>query len=236
MGSKVHPKVFRLATIERWDSYWFSKANFKKYLREDVRIRAFLKKKYREASLDKITIDRSPKTVTVTLHTAKPGFIIGRAGSGVDELKTELKKLFFRGTRTGLSINVLDIGQGSLSAAVVAEQVAMDIEKRMPFRRVAKQTVDRVMKAGAEGVRIILSGRLNGAEIARRERFQTGKIPLQNLRANIQYALGEAKTMFGVIGVRVWIYKGEVFGDRIPDVAPAGDARQKRSRTPNRRT
>ncbi len=231
MGSKVHPKLFRLSTVESWDSTWFSKTNFRQFLREDVRIRAFLKKKFREASVHKIAISRSRKSITITIHTAKPGFVIGRAGSGVEELKKEIMKKYFRGTRTKLNINVQDVGQGALSAAVVAEQIAMDIEKRMPFRRVGKQAVDRVMKAGAQGIRVIIAGRLNGADIARAERFQTGKIPLQNLRADIKYAHAEAATVFGVIGVKVWIYRGEVFGDAKEDIAPP---KQARKRTNNR--
>jgi small subunit ribosomal protein S3 len=231
MGSKVHPKLFRLSTVETWDSTWFSKANFRRFLREDVLMRAFLKKKFREAGIHKIAISRSRKSVTININTAKPGFVIGRAGSGVEELKKELMKKYFRGTRTKLNINVQDIGQGALSAAVVAEQIAMDIEKRMPFRRVGKQAVDRVMKAGAQGVRVIIGGRLNGADIARAERFQTGKIPLQNLRADIKYHHAEAATVFGVIGVKVWIYRGEVFGDAKED-APA--PKRGRERTNNR--
>lgn len=228
MGSKVHPKLHRLVTIETWDSTWFSKTNFKQFLREDVCIRAYLKRKFREAALHKVSIARSRKSVTITIFTAKPGFVIGRAGSGIEELKKDIQHRFFRGTRVVLSINVQDIGQGSLSAAVVAEQIAMDLEKRMPFRRVGKQAIDRVMKAGAEGARVIMSGRLNGADIARTERFQTGKIPLQNLRAHIQYALAEANTIFGVIGVKVWVYRGEVFGDAsLDDVAPVKDRRRR---------
>lgn len=174
-------------------------------------MRAYLKKKLREAAVHRIVIERSRQSITVTVHTAKPGFVIGRAGSGVEELKKELKKRFFAGQRVQININVQDIGHGSTSAAVIAEQVAMDIERRMPFRRVMKQTVDRVMKSGAEGVRIIVAGRLNGADIARSERAGDGKVPLQNLRGNIQYAHAEANTVFGVIGVKVWIYLGEVF-------------------------
>lgn len=222
MGSKVHPKAFRLNTIETWDSKWFSKKNFKSFLKDDVRIRAYLKKKFREASVHKITIDRSRKSVTITIHTAKPGFVIGRAGSGIEDLKKELHGRFFRNTRTMLSLNVQDVGQGSLSAAVVAEQMALDLERRMPFRRVAKQAMERVMKAGAQGARIIIGGRLNGSDIARSERFSTGKVPLQNLRADVNYALAEAHTIFGLIGVKVWIYRGEVFGDKIEEsAAPA---------------
>lgn len=226
MGHKVHPKIFRIGTVATWDSKWFSDKNFIKFLREDVLIRRFLKKKLRESAIDKIVIDRSRNTVTITVHTAKPGFIIGRAGSGADELKKELKDMFFRGQRVTIHINVQDIGHGALSAAITAVQVAMDIEKRMPFRRVMKQTVDRIMMGGAKGCRIIVAGRLNGADIARSERVSQGSIPLQNLRANIQYYHAEANTMFGVIGVKVWIYLGEVFGDEEATVtAPKRETR-----------
>lgn len=212
MGHKVHPKIFRIATIESWDSKWFSpRKTFQNFLQVDVQIRAYLKTKLREAGMHRIVIDRNRQTLTITLHTAKPGFIIGRAGAGVEDLKKDLQKRFFRGQRVTININVQDIGHGSLSAAVVAEQVAMDIERRMPFRRVLKQTVERVMKSGAEGARIIVSGRLNGADIARSERAGAGKVPLQNLRGNIQYANTVANTMFGAIGVKTWIYLGEVF-------------------------
>lgn len=212
MGHKVHPKIFRVSTIESWDSKWFApRKMFQTFLQKDVAIRAFLKKKLREAAVHRIVLERSRQTLTITIHTAKPGFIIGRAGAGVEELKTELKKRFFRGQRVNININVQDIGHGSLSAAVVAEQVALDIERRMPFRRVMKQSVDRVMKSGAKGVRIIVAGRLNGADIARSERAGAGSVPLQNLRANVQYAHAEANTVFGVIGIKVWIYLGEVF-------------------------
>ncbi len=213
MGHKVHPKIFRIGTVATWDSKWFAKKNYIKFLREDVLIREYLRKKLREAAVDKIVIDRSRNTVTITVHTAKPGFIIGRAGSGAEELKKDLKNRYFRGQRVTIHINVLDIGHGALSAAITAEQVAMDIERRMPFRRVMKQTVERVMNGGAKGCRIIVAGRLNGADIARSERVNQGSVPLQNLRANIQYYHAEANTVFGVIGVKVWIYLGEVFGD-----------------------
>lgn len=192
-------------------------------------MRAYLKKALREAAIHKITIDRSRETITITIFTAKPGFIIGRAGSGIEDLKKDLKKKFFQGKKAVINVNVQDIGQGSLSAAVVAEQVAMDIERRMPFRRVMKQAVDRVMKSGAEGVRIIVSGRLNGADIARSERTNAGKVPLQNLRANIQYAHAEADTVFGVIGVKVWVYLGEVFEDKADDI-PKGKFKPREGR------
>jgi len=236
MGHKVHPKIFRIGTIGSWDSKWFSRNNYKQFLREDVLIRAFLKEKLREAAVDRILIDRSSKSITVTIHTAKPGFIIGRAGSGIEDLKKEIKGKFFRGKRANININVQDLGYGALSAAVTATQVAMDIEKRMPFRRVMKQTVDRIMNGGAKGCRIIVAGRLNGADIARSERVNQGSVPLQNLRANIQYYHAEANTTFGVIGVKVWIYLGEVFGDEEATVTnPNGGGNNRRGGRGDRR-
>lgn len=221
MATKVHPKALRLSTIETWDSLWCSPRNMRSFLREDVRIRAFLKKQLRESGLDKVKIDRSSKQVTVNLFTAKPGMIIGRSGSGVEDLQKLIHRTFYPSTRTIVRVNVHDMGNGALSAPVVAEQVAMDLEKRLPFRRVLKQTIDRTMKSGAQGVRISVGGRLNGAEIARTEKLSDGKVPLQNLRADIQYAQARANTIFGVIGVKVWIYRGEVFSGKVPDTLPA---------------
>ena len=229
MATKVHPKAFRLATIETWDSTWFSKGNFREFLREDVKIRAFLKHKLREAAVDKVKIDRTRQLVTVTIFTAKPGVIIGRQGSGVEELKKLLKNTFYRGRRTTVQVNVQDMGQGSLSAGVVAEQIAMDLEKRMPFRRVMKMAIDRSMKAGAQGVRVVVSGRLNGAEISRTERLTHGKVPLQNLRADIQYAQARANTLMGVIGVKVWMYRGEIFSGKVPDTIAVSERSASRS-------
>lgn len=221
MATKVHPKALRLSTIETWDSLWCSTRNMRQFLAEDVRVRAFLKKHFREAGLDKVKVDRARNQLTVNLYTAKPGMIIGRSGSGVEDLQKLLMRTFFPGRRVAVRVNVHDMGNGSLSAPVVAEQVAMELEKRMPFRRVLKQTIDRVMKSGAQGVRVAVGGRLNGAEIARTEKLSDGKVPLQNLRADIQYAQARANTMFGVIGVKVWIYRGEVFTGKSPDVLPA---------------
>jgi small subunit ribosomal protein S3 len=221
MATKVHPKALRLSTIETWDSLWCSPRNMRQFLADDVRIRAFLKKQLREAGLDKIKVDRARNQLTVNLYTAKPGMIIGRSGSGVEDLQKLITRTFFPGKKMVVRVNVHDMGNGSLSAPVVAEQVAMELEKRMPFRRVLKQTIDRVMKSGAQGVRVAVGGRLNGAEIARTEKLSDGKVPLQNLRADIQYAQARANTLFGVIGVKVWIYRGEVFKGKVPDTLPA---------------
>jgi small subunit ribosomal protein S3 len=211
MGQKVHPKIFRMNTVETWYSKWFSRRELPTLLREDVLIRAYLMKTLREASVDRVDIERGPGSITVIIHSAKPGFIIGRAGTGAEELKTKIKNQFFQNRKIALNLNIVEVPRASLSATIVAEQAAMDIEKRMPFRRVMKQVVDRVQKSGAQGIRIRMKGRLGGAEIARSEQVAWGNIPLQNLRANIDYAHATARTVYGAVGVKVWIYKGEVF-------------------------
>lgn len=214
MGQKVHPKVLRLGIISGWQSKWLDRKNFKNYLREDIRIRAFMKKELREASVSEIVIERTAKSVTLVVKSAKPGVIIGRAGAGIEDLKKKLHATFFRGKRVPLNINVEEIQNPSLSAAVVGQQVIADIEKRMPYRRSMKMSMERSMKSGALGVKIRASGRLNGAEIARRETLTQGKIPLHNLRADIDYFSDYAHTIFGAIGVKVWIYRGDVFKEK----------------------
>ncbi len=212
MGRKIHPKVFRLQTIYSWDSKWFaSKKNYVENLREDVLLREFVKKQLKDASVDSIIIDRNANKITLTIHSGKPGFIIGRAGAGIEELKKKIKKQFHQGKRTTVNINIQEISQPSLSAKIVGQQIATEIEKRMPFRRSMKMAVERIMKAGAKGSKITVGGRLNGAEIARVENRSQGSVPLHNLRADIDFARVEANTIWGTIGVKVWIYKGEVF-------------------------
>ena len=213
MGQKVHPRAFRLAVTKGWDGIWFSEKNFGKLLQEDVKIRAFLLKKLKEALVDRVEIERSRQDIKITIFSAKPGLIIGRAGSGIEELNKEIKKLFYRGKRVNLRINVKEVKDASLSARIVGQQIAFDIEKRMPFRRVMKMAIERVIKSKAEGVKITVSGRLNGAEIARSETISKGKIPLHNLRADIDYEHVPARTIYGAIGVKVWINRGEVFED-----------------------
>jgi len=213
MGSKVHPKSFRLATIGSWNSVWFAKKDFPKFLQEDEKIRVFLGKRLKEAHVDRIVIERSVQQVSVTVHSAKPGVIIGRAGVGIEDLKKEMLKTLFPGRRIAITINVKEVSQPSLSAQIIGQQIVSDIERRLPFRRSMKSAVDRVMKSGAQGVKIVIAGRLNGAEIARREKLAHGKVPLHNLRADIDYARVPAHTIYGVIGVTVWINRGEVFAE-----------------------
>lgn len=227
MGHKVNPKVFRLSTIYTWDSKWFARGKqFVSSLREDVRIREYLRKTLREVGLESIGIDRTPKRVTVTIRAAKPGVIIGRAGAGIEDLKKKLMKEFYQGQRVTLNINVEEVTRPMLSAQIVGDQIAKEIEQRLPFRRSMKMAIERVMKGGARGVKLTLSGRLNGSEIARTETIAQGSIPLHNLRADIDFARIRANTIFGVIGVKVWIYRGDVF-TTAPAPAQAESAEQR---------
>jgi len=217
MGHKVHPKIFRVKQITSWSSKWFQrKENYKKALQEDVRIQDFLYAKLKEAAVDRIEIERSRNNVNIIIHTSKPGFVIGRSGAGIEELKKQIKDKFFAGSRELININIQEVSKPGLSAGIVAEQIVSDIEKRIPYRRVMKGAIDRVQKAGAQGVKIKLSGRLNGVEIARRETLSWGKIPLQNLRADIDFSYKIARTIYGAIGVKIWIYRGEVFEEHEP--------------------
>ena len=211
MGHKVHPKIFRLAVMRNWDARWFAKKHFASFLREDVELRDFFMKTLKDALLDRVEIDRTRQNLTITIYAAKPGFIIGRGGAGIEDLKKKIKQKFFSGKKTIFQINVKEIPRPSLSARVIAQQIAFDLEKRLPFRRSMKQSIERVLKSGAEGVKVVVAGRLNGAEIARIERLARGKIPMHNLRADIDFARIAAKTSFGSIGVKVWINRGEVF-------------------------
>ena len=216
MGQKIHPKSFRLGIIEDWQSKWFaSKKNYRDYLREDIKIRQFLAKKLFDARVDNIGIERSGKgdELIVNIYTAKPGMVIGRGGEGIELLKKEIEKSVVRG-RIKVKVNIHEVRQSNLSAGVVAQNISSDLVRRMPYRRSVKQALENVKKADAKGVKVRVKGRLNGAEIARSETLSWGSVPLHTLRANIDYALSEAHTTYGVIGVVVWIYKGEVLDDQ----------------------
>lgn len=209
MGQKVHPFAFRVGGIYGWPSKWFSRKGFRDRLKDDVSLRDFIQKSIKGAGIVRIEIERSTSGATITIFAAKPGFIIGRGGSQIEELKRALRKRFpHSGT---LAVNIQEIDKPSLHAAVIAEGVKADLEKRIPYRTSVRQALDRTVKAGARGAKIMVSGRLNGAEIAREEKLSFGSIPLQNLRADIDYALGEAHTIYGKIGIKVWVYRGEIF-------------------------
>jgi len=217
MGQKVHPKSFRLKVNKTWDSRWFNDKDFPELLRQDVRIRKFILNKFRNVGVSNVDIERSANKLTVNMHCAKPGLIIGRGGQGAEDLKKEIQNKFLKdgfSRKKGIkniNLNILEIEKPNLDATVVMQQVIADLEKRIPFRRAVKQAMGRVEKAGAQGVKISVAGRLNGAEIARTEMFASGKIPLHTLRADIDYSRAAAQTIYGKIGVKVWIYKGEVF-------------------------
>lgn len=235
MATKIHPKSFRLQTIYSWDSKWFApRKKMIEFLRGDVRVRAFIKKMLKDAAVDQVQIDRNANKITITIFSAKPGFVIGRSGAGIEDLKKKLQTQFFAGQKVGLNINVKEIGNPSLSAAVIGQQIAGETERRMPFRRSMKMAAERVMKGGAKGVKIAIGGRLNGADIARREIISRGSIPLHNLRADIDYAHTTAYTLWGTIGVKVWVYRGEVFADKAE--APKSVEKPARKQRPRRFT
>jgi small subunit ribosomal protein S3 len=214
MGHKVHPKIHRVPFVFPWDSRWFAKKDqLAQYLQQEIAIREFLEKKLKEAGIDSISIERTSKEVVITILAAKPGVVIGRGGAGLEDIRKEVEKKLLSFS-TKVKLNIQPVTQPALSAAIVAQNAALDIEKRLPFRRVMKQAIEKIMSAGAKGVKIQMSGRLNGAEIARREKLASGKMSLITIRSDVDYALAEAHTMYGKIGIKVWIYNGEVFGRR----------------------
>jgi len=211
MGHKVHPTIHRLQVIYTWNSRWFSKDQYAKYAEQDVRINEYLSKKFKDAHIDAIGLERGPKNVTINIFAAKPGFIIGRGGQGLEDIRKEIERKILQ-MSVKVKLNIKEVKNPALSAAVVAQTIATDIEKRIPFRRTMKQAIERVMKAGAKGVKVAMSGRLNGVEIARREKLLAGTVPLITLRSDVDYAFVEANTLYGKIGVKVWVCHGKVFG------------------------
>lgn len=210
MGQKVHPIGFRLGFIRSWDSRWFAEKDYPQLLIEDIRIRDHLKKKLHHAGVSKIEIERAAskaKKAKVSIWTARPGIIIGKKGAEVENLKRELQKM----THKEIIINIQEVKRAEVNAQLVAENVALQLERRVGFRRVMKKAVSSAMKLGAKGIKIAVSGRLGGAEMARHERYREGRVPLHTLRADIDYGLAEAKTTYGIIGVKVWIFKGEIY-------------------------
>ena len=207
MGQKVHPHGVRVGVIKDWDSKWYAgKKDFANNLKEDFNLRKMLKEKFYSCGISRIDIERSASRMTVTLFAGKPGMIIGRNGKGIEELKADVEK--FCGH--AVNIRVVDIKTPDADAQLIAENIAQQLEKRIAFRRAMKQSIMRANKAGAKGVKIAISGRLGGADIARTEHYHEGSIPLQTLRANIDYGFAEAKTTYGRLGVKVWVYKGQI--------------------------
>lgn len=213
MGQKVHPKSFRLNYSKAWNSRWFSSRNYAQLLKQDVQIRKFLLSKLQNAGVSNIDIERSLQNLTITVMTSKPGVVIGRGGQGIEALRQGIRRLLMGQGKFNVKLNVQEINQPDLSAQVMVGNIAEQIEKRLPFRRIMKNSIEQVQQAGAQGVKITLAGRLNGAEIARTETLAKGSLPLQTIRAAIDFGRGEAHTTYGKIGIKVWIYKGEVFVD-----------------------
>lgn len=207
MGQKVHPTGVRVRIIKDWNSKWYADSkNFADYLVEDQKIRKFLKKKLYAAGISKIEIERTAKIVKINLYTAKPGIVIGKGGAGADAVKQEVAKLIGK----EVNLNIVEVKQADTDAQLVAENIAMQLERRISFRRAMKQCMQKALKSGALGIKTAVSGRLGGADMARTEFYKEGNIPLQTLRADIDYGFAEADTTYGKIGVKVWIYKGEV--------------------------
>ncbi len=214
MGQKAHPIGNRLGIIRGWDSNWFGGNNYSDKLVEDEKIRKYLSVRITKGGVAKVVIERTLKRITVTIHTARPGIVIGKGGQEVDKIKEELKKL----TKKEIQINIFEIKRPELDAQLVADGIAKQLEARISFRRAMKMSIASTMRMGAEGIKIMCSGRLGGAEMARTEQYKEGRIPLHTFRADIDYALGEALTTYGKIGIKVWICKGEVYGKR--DLSP----------------
>lgn len=210
MGQKVHPVGLRIGIIRDWESKWYAGKDYAEFLHEDLKIRDFVMNRLKDASVPKVEIERAANRVTVTVHTAKPGIVIGKGGQEVEVLRNELSKM----TGKKVHINIMEIKRADLDAKLVAENVARQLENRVSFRRAQKQVIQRAMRAGAKGIKTMVSGRLGGADIARSEHYSEGTVPLHTLRADIDYATAEADTTYGKLGVKVWIYRGEVLPTR----------------------
>ncbi len=206
MGQKISPVGFRIGVIKDWDARWYSEKDYTELLHEDIKIREYIKKKLQIASISKVEIERAANNIRVAVHTAKPGMVIGKGGAGVEGLRRKLEEM----TSKKVHINIMEIKKPEMDAYLVAESIAQQLTRRIAFRRAMKQSVFRTMRAGAKGVKIVCKGRLGGSEMARTETYHEGTVPLQTLRADIDYGALEAHTTYGRIGVKVWIYKGEV--------------------------
>jgi len=214
MGQKTNPVGFRLGIIRGWDSSWFGGKGFSEKLVEDQKIRKYVDARIQKGGISKVVIERTLKRITLTIHTARPGVVIGKGGNEVDKIKEELKKI----TKKDVQINIFEIKRPELDAKLVGESIAQQLEARISYRRAMKQAIASAMRVGAEGIKVKVSGRLAGADMARTEQYKEGRIPLHTLRADIDYAISEAQTVYGKIGIKVWIFKGEVYGKR--DLSP----------------
>lgn len=218
MGQKVHPKGLRVGVIYNWDSRWFARKDFPELLLEDKLIRDFIKDRLRQAGISRVEIERKPQEITLIVHAARPGMVIGRGGTGIEALRKDIAKL----TGKRVNIHCLEVKSPETDAQLVAENVADSISRRVSYRRAMRQVIGRAMRSGAKGIKIRASGRLQGAEIARSERSGEGTVPLHTLRANIDYGFAEAHTTYGRIGIKVWIYKGDVLPSKSQTQAGEG--------------
>lgn len=223
MGQKVHPGGLRLKILKGWDSVWYSEKNYSTLLKEDLSIRNFVKKKLSHAGISRVVIERSSSKVRVSIHTSRPGIIIGKKGAGIDLLKQELQKV----SGAELLLNIKEVRKAEIDAKLVAENIATQLERRVAFRRAMKKSIQSAMKFGALGIKVMVSGRLGGADMSRTERYHEGRVPLHTLRADIDYGTAEALTTYGIIGVKVWVFHGEVYekkkhdGDTPPETLVA---------------
>jgi small subunit ribosomal protein S3 len=206
MGQKTHPKIFRVGVIESWDSKWYSRHDYAHLLHEDFKVKKFLKSRLYHAGISRIEIERAANKAKINIHTARPGIVIGKKGAEIEKLKEELARLASRETY----LNIIEVRRPDLDAQLVSENVALQLERRVAFRRAMKESVSRAMRMGAQGVKIQCAGRLGGSEIARTEWYREGRVPLHTLRADVNYGFAEARTTYGVIGVKVWIFRGEI--------------------------
>lgn len=214
MGHKVHPTGFRLGIIKDWTSTWYADSkNFPEFLNADLKVRAFIKEKLKQASVSRVQIERPARNARITIHTARPGIVIGKKGEDVESLRQQVSKMM----GVPVHINIEEVRKPELDAYLVAESVAQQLERRIMFRRAMKRAVTNAMRLGAKGVKICVAGRLNGSEIARTEWYREGRVPLHTLRADIDYGFAEANTTYGIIGVKLWIFKGEVFDTKPED-------------------
>jgi len=211
MGQKVHPIAFRLGVIKNWDSVWYAEGkDYARFLHEDLSIKRYIKSRFGLAGIGRVKVERLPGKVNVNIYTAKPGVIIGKKGVEIENLKNQLEKI----TGKKINVNIIGIKDAAKNARIVAHNIAMQIEQRVPFRRAMKQAIFNAIRAGAKGIKVMVAGRLNGAEIARKEKYIEGRVPLQTIRADIDYGFAIARTKYGVIGVKVWIYNGDVIEPR----------------------
>jgi len=214
LGQKVHPHGFRLGITRTWESRWFSQKDYGDFLIEDLRLREFIKKRLAQASISKIEIERAAGKIRLIIHTARPGIVIGPKGSEIEKLRREILKM----TGKDVIVDIKEIRRPEIDAQLIAENVAQQLERRVAFRRAMKKSVTSALKSGAKGIRIATAGRLGGAEMARREWYREGRVPLHTLRADIQYGFAQARTTYGVIGVKVWVFKGEMIRSASPEI------------------